>query len=328
MEFAKIAVVIPINMEKLFFWYKSITMKYIRTSTFIFILLAYSLAACQSISVDQGGLPKVVATESFLGDIAQNIAGNRLTIETLLPVTVDPHEYQPTPQDVTKLAQANVLIVNGLGYEAWLQKTLENLGGQRLMIVATNGLTPFIDFNGGAGSPDPHMWMNPINTVSYVNQIRDGLIQADPAGKNTYTKNASNYIDELQNLNQWVKTQVAQIPVDKRLLVTNHDALGYFARAYDFTIIGAVIPSVTTDASPSARQMADLINTINSSGAPTIFLDIGENRNLAQQVALETGITVTTGLYVESISGPNGPAATYIDMIKYDTSMIVSELKK
>jgi ABC-type Zn uptake system ZnuABC Zn-binding protein ZnuA len=267
-----------------------------------------------------------MATESFLGDIAQNVAGSRIKIDTLLPVTVDPHEYQPKPQDVAKMAQAQVLIINGLGYEAWLQKTLDSLGGQRLIIVATNGLVPNPDPSGQHPEGDPHMWMNPLDTINYVDKIRDGLTQADPTGKNVYTRNAEAYIVKLHTLDQWVKDQVNQLPVEKRLLVTNHDALGYFAKAYDFKIVGAVIPSVTTDASPSAQQLAGLIDTIKSSGVRAIFLDIGENQKLAQQIASETGIKVITNLYVESTSGPNGLAPTYIDMIKHDVTIILDAL--
>jgi zinc/manganese transport system substrate-binding protein len=284
------------------------------------------MAACQTAAAPSG-LPVVMATETFLGDIARNVAGSRISIDTLLPVTVDPHEYQPKPQDVTRLAQAQVLIVNGLGYETWLQKTLESLGGQRQIITTTNGIAPDPDPTGVHPQGDPHMWMNPLDTINYVTQIRDGLILADPAGKDVYTANAAAYITKLQSLDQWVKAQVALIPVDKRLLVTNHDALGYFATVYGFKIIGAVIPSVTTDASPSAQQLAGLINIIRSSGAPAIFLDIGENQTLAQQIASETGVKVITGLYVESISGPTGPAPTYIDMIKLDVNVIMDALK-
>jgi len=289
-----------------------------------FILL---LAACQPARSQPGGLPYVMATESFLADIAQNVAGNRIRVDTLLPVTVDPHEYQPKPQDVTKLAQAQVLIINGLGYESWLQKTLDSLGGQRLVIVATNGLAPAPDPSGKNSAGDPHMWMNPLNVINYVQQIRDGLSQTDPAGKDIYSRNADAYIVKLQSLDQWVKSQVSQLPVQKRLLITNHDALGYFAKAYNFKIIGAIIPSVTTDASPSAQQLASLIDTIKRSGARAIFLDIGENQKLAQQIASETSVVVITNLYVESTSGPNGPAPTYTDMIKHDVTAILDALK-
>ncbi len=284
------------------------------------------LSVCQPASISNG-LPVVLATETFLGDIAQNVAGSRITVDTLLPVTVDPHEYQPKPQDVTRLAQAQVLIINGLGYESWLQKTLANLGGNRQIITATAGIAPDPDPTGVHPQGDPHMWMNPLDTINYVIQIRDGLILADPAGKDVYTQNADTYITKLQALDQWVKDQVNQLPVEKRLLVTNHDALGYFANAYGFKIVGAVIPSVTTDASPSALQLASLISTIRSSGARAIFLDIGENQTLAQQIASETGVKVVTDLYVESISGPKGPAPTYIEMIQHDVTVILDALK-
>lgn len=290
------------------------------------IALCLLSSSCQPAPA-KSGLPIVMATETFLGDIAQNVAGSRINIETLLPVTVDPHEYQPKPQDVTRLAQAQVLIINGLGYESWLQKTLDNLGGQRQMIIAANGITPNLDPSGVHPQGDPHMWMNPLDVINYAIQIRDGLILADPAGKDTYTRNADTYIAELNGLDQWVKDQVNQLPVEKRLLVTNHDALGYFASAYDFKIVGAVFPSVTTEASPSAQQLAGLIGTIRSSGARVIFLDIGENQNMAQQIASETGIKVVTDLYVESLSAPGGPAPTYIEMIKHDVTEILDALK-
>ncbi len=271
--------------------------------------------------------PKVLATETFLGDITQNVAGERLKIETLLPVTVDPHEFQPVPQDVIKISQSQVLIINGVGYESWLTKELENSEGQRLVIVASEGLTPNPDPSGEHIDGDPHMWMNPLNVVHYVENIRDGLIQADPQGKDAYSANADAYIASLKDLDGWVRNEVSQLPTNKRLLVTNHDALGYFAQAYGFTVVGAVIPSVTDEASTSAKEMADLIDTIKSSGVPAIFLDISENPELAQQVATESGAKVVTDLYVETLSAPDGPAPTYIEMIKHDVTVIVDALK-
>ncbi len=293
------------------------------------VLSVALLGACSGnpVTPANSGTLSVLAMESFLGDIAQNVAGSRLNVNTLLPVTIDPHEYEPKPQDVIRIAQSQVLIVNGLGYETWLQKTMDALGGQRLVIVATNGLTANPDTSGEHPEGDPHMWMDPLKTITYVENIRDGLSQADPAGKAIYAKNAAAYIAQLQALDQWVKQQVGQLPVDKRLLVTNHDALGYYAQEYDFKVVGAVIPTITTDASPSAQQLASLIETIKQTGAPAIFLDIGENQNLADQIASDTGAKVITDLYVESISGPDGPAPTYIDMIKYDTTTIINALK-
>ena len=296
---------------------------------YLLILLTVMLSACSPVTKPNtsSSTPHVLATETFLGDIAQNIAGDHLKIETLLPATVDPHTFEPAPQDAVKITESQVLIVNGLGYETWLAKTLENIGGERLVVTVTNGLAPNADPSGEHPGGDPHMWMNPLNTICYVENIRDGLIQVDPAGKDIYTANAEAYIAKLKSLDQWVKDQTSQIPLQKRLLVTNHDALGYFAQAYNFKIVGAVIPSVTDEASPSAQQMAGLIDTIKSSGAPAIFLDIGENQNLAKQIASESGTKVVTDLYVESVSISTGPAPTYIDMLKHDTIIIANALK-
>ena len=298
-----------------------------RNLLLLILLFALMLASCSGKRPAQTNQIKVLATETFLGDIAQNVAGERIKVETLLPATVDPHEFQPTPQDAIKIADSQVLIVNGLGYETWLSKTLADTGGKRLVVVASNGLTPNPDPSGEHPDGDPHMWMNPLNVIHYVENIRDGLSQTDPAGKETYAANADAYIAKLKDLDQWIKTNVAALPIEKRLLVTNHDALGYFSEAYGFKVVGAVIPSVTTEASPSAQQMAGLIDTIKSSGAPAIFLDVGENQKLAQQIASETGVKVVTDLYVESISTTDGPAPAYIDMIKHDVNSIVEALK-
>jgi len=299
----------------------------------IFItLLAVLLGACgASPSVNNPtttpGVPTVLASTSFLADLAQNVAGSRLQVEMLIPLGVDPHEYEPTPQDVAKLANCQVLIVNGIGYEFWLQKTLNGIGGTRQIITATDGMTPIASINADETDGDPHMWLDVSRAIKYVENIRDGLIQADPAGKDVYTQNAMAYIAKLNQLDQWIKEQVSQVPADKRLLVTNHDSLGYFSRAYGFQVVGAVIPSVTTDASPSAQQMADLINVIKSSGTPAIFVETGVNTQLAEQIASETNVKVVSNLYLETLSAPNGPAPDYIDMVKYDVTQIVDALK-
>jgi zinc/manganese transport system substrate-binding protein len=288
---------------------------------------AVLLAGCQAPRSAQAPGLRVLAAETFLGDIAQNVGGERVHVETLLRPGVDPHEFQPTPQDAIRIEQSQVLIVNGLGYETWLTKSLQDGRGQTPLVVASEGLSPMADPSAEHPEGDPHMWMNPLNVIRYVENIRDGLSKADPAGTAAYTSNADIYISKLRELDQSIKDQVARIPPAKRLLVTNHDALGYLADAYSFQIIGAVIPSVTTEASTSAQGMADLIQTIRASEAPAIFLDVSENQKLADQIAAESGAKVVTGLYVETLSGPNGPAATYIEMMKYDVTLIAGALE-
>lgn len=282
---------------------------------------------------------KVLAVESFLADLAQNIAGDRLKIDTLIPVGLDPHAFEPTPQDVVRIANSQVLIVNGNGLEEWLDKTLNNAGGRRQVIEASAGLKPRqpqpgevadeAPAAGGAqGQPgDPHFWFDPNLAIHYVENIRDGLSQADPAGKAEYERNAAAYIEKLKALDSWIAGQVAQIPPERRLMVTNHESFGYFADRYGLRIVGTVLPSTSSLASPSAAQMAALTEAIRASQAPAIFIETGANPELADQIAQETGVKVIGDLYTHSLSQPGGPAATYLDMMRYNTEKIVAALK-
>jgi ABC-type Zn uptake system ZnuABC Zn-binding protein ZnuA len=309
------------------------------------LILSVFTGACQATpsATPQAGEAalKVLAVESFLADIAQNVAGGRLTVGELLPLGLDPHAFMPTPKDVARIADSNVLIVNGAGLEKWLANILENAGGQRLVIEASTGLTPRLRSAEGivcappsqaagdehANGGDPHFWLDPVLVIRYVENIRDGFSQADPQGKEDYARDAEAYIARLKELDAWIAAQVAQIPSERRLLVTNHESLGYFADRYGFKLIGAILPSFSTGASPSAGDLARLADCIKSSGAPAIFLESGANPQLADQLAQETGIRVVTELYSHSITPPGGNAPDYIAMMKYNTQAIVDALK-
>jgi zinc/manganese transport system substrate-binding protein len=302
-------------------------MRSVRVRVPFLLLVLVVVSSCGPQPARQPGPIRVLAAETFLADIAQNVAGDRLHVDSLLQPGLDPHEFQPAPQDAVRLAQSDVLIVNGAGYESWLAKSLQLGGKQPVTVVATLGLTPHPDPTGDHPDGDPHLWMDPLNVVRYVENIRDGLIKADPAGKDVYSANADAYIAKLKELDSSIKTQVAQIPPERRLLVTNHDALGYFADAYGFQVVGALIPGVTNEAAPSARQIAALIDSIRGIQAPAIFLDVGENQDLAQEVASATSARVVTDLYVETLSARDCPAPTYLDMLWHDTASIVEALK-
>lgn len=290
----------------------------------VFLILAV-LTSCGGQPDSASETSVVLASSTFMADIAQNIAGDRVAVQSLLPVGSDPHSYQPTPQDLTKIADSKLLIINGADYEHFLESLLENAGGEREVIEASAGLRPKKVAESEHGV-DPHLWLDPNNVITYVENIREGLTHFDPDGASDYQSNADAYIAELQALNEWIVGQVSQVPEEKRLLVTNHEALGYFAERYGFTVIGVIVPAVSTDASPSAGEMAELIDLIQSSGAPAIFLDEVENPALAQQIADETGVQVIEDLHLESLTdGP--PASTYIDMIKHNVSRIVAALK-
>lgn len=290
----------------------------------VIILLASACSPLASQSNPKTG-PVVLASTTLLADMARNVVGDRLEVDSLLPVGADPHGYQPTPSDVVKISKSTLLIVNGLGYEQFMNTLLENAGGQRDVIEATAGLSPRKDA-GLEHGVDPHMWLDPNNVIVYVENIRDVLAQTDPDGAAAYKANADAYIAQLKALDTWIIDQVNQIPAERRLLVTNHEALGYFADQYDFTVIGAVVPSFSTDAAPSAQQMAGLIDLIKSSGAPAIFLGQVESDTLAAQIANETGVKVISDLYLESLT-EGAPAATYIDMMKHNVTRIVETLK-
>ena len=245
-----------------------------------------------------------------------------MEVGSLLPIGTDPHSYQPTPQDVAKIEQSQLLIVNGADYEHFLEPLLENTGGKRTIVEASAG----ISLREEAGSVDPHLWLDPNNVILYVENIRDGLVRFDPEGADAYRSNADEYMRQLTELDAWIVEQVNQVPAERRLLVTNHEALGYFAKRYGFTVTGTMVESFSSDASPSAQQMAGLINQIQSSGAPAIFLDAGDNTNLAQQIADETDVRVVTDLHLESLTD-GAPAATYLDMMKHNVTQIVNALK-
>ena len=297
-----------------------------RRFSFLLTLLLILSACGGPASPSEGAAPAVLASTTFLADIARNVAADRVEVESLLPFGSDPHSYEAVPADLVKISRSTVLIVNGLDYEQFLTPLLENAEGERLVITASNGLEPRSMEEEGKTVTDPHMWLSPDRVITYVESIRAGLTQADPAGAAIYQSNADAYVSQLKNLDEWIKEQVAQIPAERRLLVTNHESLGYFSDHYGFTIVGDVLQSVSSVASPSAQQMAALIDQIKASNAPAIFLDASDNPTLAQQIAQETGLTVVTDLHLESLT-EGVPAGTYIDMMKHNVMQIVNALR-
>lgn len=283
-----------------------------------------------------------LVTVSFLADIAQNVAGNRYKIDSLIPAGTDPHTFEPTPADAVRVANSDLLIVNGAGLEEFLEPLLKN-SGQRHLIEAAAGI-PSREHHENEASDhkhedekkakegdhhdgDPHFWLDPNHVVQYADNLQKGLSNIDPEGVEGYIANARAYSAKLKELDSWISEQIAQLPQERRLLVTNHESFGYFADRYGFRMVGAIIPSVGTGASPSAQQMAQLIDQIKKTGARAIFLETGANPQLAQQIARETGVRVVTTLFTHSITPPGGDAPTYIDMMRYNTRAIVDALK-
>jgi ABC-type Zn uptake system ZnuABC Zn-binding protein ZnuA len=306
-------------------------MKFMKRNFLLPILIFTLIASCSPIPAPDShepfdgaqGEPNPAALTSttFLADITRNIAGDRAAIDSLLPIGADPHSYQPTPQDMVKIERSKLIIINGAGYESFLAPLLENNGDKKIIVEASANIEA-----GKNAEVDPHMWLDPNLVITYVENIRAALTQYDPGGAAVYQSNAEAYTAQLKELDLWIQDQVKQIPANKKLLVTNHEALNYFAKRYGFTVAGSVIPSFSSNAAPSAQQMAALIDEIKKLGVQAIFLDAADNDTLAQQIANETGVTVVADLRLESLT-EGAPAATYIDMMKHNVARIVEALK-
>jgi len=297
----------------------------------VVLLAAAALASCSRDS--SPARSAVIASEPFLADIAREVAGERFAVTARLPIGVDPHTWEPAPRDAAAVASARLFIVNGAGLEAFLQPLLDGLGERRPRVVeASAGLVPRRRGGSEPGAADehrdvdPHFWLDPLNVVRYAENIRDALAELDPAGASTFRANAAAYAEKLRDLDRWIAGEVARIPPERRLLVTNHESLGYFADRYGLRIVGTVIPGVSTGASPSARDLAALADELRVTGARALFIEEGADPRLARQLAAETGLALVTDLRTHTLSGPDGPAPTYLAMMRVDARTIVDAL--
>jgi len=270
---------------------------------------------------------KVIATISIIGDVVSNVAGDAVNLVTLVGPDGDAHEYEPVPSDSVNIAKSDIIFENGLHLEHWLDKLYSASGSKAMRVVVSQGVNPRV-FENNPEETDPHAWQDVTNVIVYTQNIRNALEAEDPTHKDFYEANASQYIQKLKVLDTWVKEQVATIPVEKRKLVTNHDALGYFARAYGFKVIGAIIPSATTEASdPSAQQTVQLLNIIKANGVHAIFSENMANPKLAQTLSEEAGVEVGPVLYTDALGPFGSNGETYLKMIKYNVGVFQKYLK-
>ncbi len=310
------------------------------------ILLVFSLlaSACGAASAPAAeGKLSVVATMPLVSDVVKQIGGDFVRVETLLPIGSDVHQYVPRPQDSVTISKARLIFAHGAGLETFLAPILENAGAKDRLIEVSRDV-PLIKFEGGEdehegdgheGEPqamhqhehefDPHTWFDPNNVMIWADTIAEALSQADPAHASAYRKNAEAYKAQLKELDAWIREQVAQVPTERRKLVTDHRAFGYFAQRYGFEQIGAVLPSFSTEAAPSAQDLAELEQAIRSYGVPVIFVEEIGNRVLAEQIAKDTGVRLVQ-LYHDL--GPAGSETdTYLKFMRYNVEQIVQGLK-
>ena len=270
---------------------------------------------------------KAVATFSILGDLVRKVGGDRVDVATLVGPNGDAHVYSPTPGDAKKLASAGIVFVNGLGLEGWMTRLVAASGARAPTVVATKGIAPRRmedEDRPGRTVIDPHAWQSVADAKIYVANIRDGLEDVDPSGKASYDANAAAYLGKLDELESEVKAAIASIPADRRKIITTHDAFGYFGAAYGMAFIAP--EGVTSEAEPSAKDVARIITQIRKQKIPAVFLENISDPRLIERIARETGATVGGTLYSDALSEPDGPAATYIDMMRHNIRELAKAL--
>ncbi len=279
---------------------------------------------------------KVVATFSILGDMVQNVGGDRVEVTTLVDPNGDVHVYQPTPAVAKAVSEANLVVVNGLGLEGWLDRLIKTSGYKGPVVVASKGIKPREmtkeeaeehEHGGKHGHTfDPHAWQDVRNGLIYVNNIAQGLSAVDPAGAPTYQANAAAYMGKLKELDQWVRTEFAGIPQMKRRMITTHDAFGYLGAAYGIKILSPM--GFSTESEASAGDVAKLIKQIRQEKITAVFIENVSDPRLMEQVAKESGVTLGGELYSDALSKPDEAAPTYIDMFKNNVTKIVAAMQK
>ena len=269
-----------------------------------------------------------MATFSILGDFVQNIGGSRIALTTLVGPDGDAHVYSATPADAKKVADAKVVFTNGLGFEGWMERLVKASGTKAPLVVATKGIKPRA-MAGGQGhghshEADPHAWQSVANVRTYVANIRDALISADPAGKAEYEANAAAYVAKLDALEKDIRSAVASIPAERRKIITSHDAFGYFRAAYGVEFIAP--QGVSTETEASARDVARIIRQIKAQKIPAVFLENVSDPRLVRRISEETGAKIGGTLFSDALSGPQGPAPTYIDMMRHNLQQLTDAL--
>lgn len=264
-----------------------------------------------------------LSTINIINDFVRNVAGDKISAVSLLPVGSDPHVYEPVPRDVKRIIDSDLIFYNGFHLEKWLEELLENAGGSRPSYQVTKGLEPR---KNARSDPDPHLWMDPVYAVKYVENIRDVLAEFDPQNADYYKTNAQNYIKQLNELDLWIKTRMQEIPAENRKLVTTHDAYAYFGERYGMQVVGSIW-GITTEDEPSAQEIANLVDGIKAEKVPAVFVETTINPKLMERVAKDADVKVGKPLYGDSLGLPGSGADTYIGMMKTNVGNIVEALK-
>lgn len=268
----------------------------------------------------------VVATFSILADMVRQIGGAAVSVAGLVPPDGDPHVYQPKPADLRAIMQARVLVENGLGLEGWMHRLGSAGGFTGVHVIAASAVTPRSMTEDGHVAIDPHAWQDPRNGVLYARAIADGLVQAAPADEAACRAAAARFIAEIEATDAWIAQQFAPIPAAQRRVITTHDAFGYYGARYGIELLAA--EGLSTDAEPSAHAIAALIAQIRRENIHAVFLENMTDPRLARMLARETGAVLGGTVYSDALSPPGGPAATYIAMLRHNTTLFVQAMRR
>lgn len=269
---------------------------------------------------------KVVTTFTVIQDIAQNVAGDAATVESITKPGAEIHEYEPTPKDIVKAQSADLILWNGLNLERWFERFFQNIK-EKPAVVVTEGITPLSIYEGPyKDAPNPHAWMSPSNALIYVENIKNALVKYDPQNADTYQKNAAAYAEKIKQLDKPLREKLSQIPADQRWLVTSEGAFSYLAKDYDLKE-GYLWP-INAEQQGTPQQVRKLIDLVKKNHIPVVFSESTVSAKPAQQVAKESGAKYGGVLYVDSLSAADGPVPTYIDLLNVTVSTIVKGFEK
>ena len=269
---------------------------------------------------------KVVTTFTIIQDMAQNIAGDAATVESITKPGAEIHDYEPTPKDIVKAQSADLVLWNGLNLERWFEKFFQNVKDKPAVVV-TEGIEP-MSINEGpyTGNPNPHAWMSPSNALIYIENIKNALVKYDPQNKETYEKNAALYAQKIKALDKPLREKLAQVPEAQRWLVTSEGAFSYLTRDYGFK--EAYLWPINAEQQGTPQQVRKVIETVKANKIPVVFSESTISPKPAKQVAKESGAKYGGVLYVDSLSNKNGPGPTYVDLLNTTVSTIVKGFEK
>ncbi len=289
-------------------------------------LLAVALSACATAALAADKLP-VMASFSILADLVQVVGGDRVAVTTLVGPDEDAHVFEPKAADAKNLLQTKLLVTNGLGFEPWAQKLVKSAGYKGQSVVASQGIQArTMADEKGKPETDPHAWQDPKNIAAYVRNIATALSKIDPSGSTVYQANSDAYVKQLDMLDADAKTAFAAIAADKRKVITSHDAFGYFGARYGIRFLAP--QGMSTDAEPSAKDVAKLIRQIQKEKIKAVFVENMSSPKLLSQLSKDAGVTVGPSLYVDALSKAGGPADTYLKMVRHNVAQLVAGMKQ